>query len=651
MVFFKWFGRAKVLPSCDLEAAASCVKQGNELLADGRLAEAAARYQDAIAVAPLNPDAHVNLGFALKELGQADEARQYLERAIQIKPQLEDAHYLLGLVAESQGDADTAIRHLETVVKLKPEFGIAWLDLYLVYFHAGRIEDAWRAAEQGLAVDPKSAILHYYLGNIHLKEKAYQQAVESYGMAISLMPDNAEAYNNRGVALKELGHLEDALASYERAINIKPDYAEAHTNQGVVLQELSRLDDALARHEQAIALKPDYADAYRNRGVVLEILGRLDDALASYERAITLKPDNADLHSNRGYTLRSLGRRDEAIASYERAIAIKPDHADAHLNSSLLHLLVGDFEKGWQEYEWRWKCAGFPERQRTYVQPLWLGVEDICGKTLFVYAEQGLGDTLQFCRYVQYLAAAGTAVVLEVQPALLSLLRGLEGAVTLITKADTPPPFDFHCPLMSLPLACKTGLQDISGVPYLQVPESRLKIWRPKVKGENRLRIGLVWSGNPQHKRDHNRSIPLTDFQKLLTDDADYFCLQKEIRPQDRGVLTQISTVRSFEAELEDFSDAAALTSLMDLVITVDTSIAHLAGALGKKVWVLLPYDPDWRWLLDRSDSPWYNSATLFRQQRPGDWTNVLSDVQQKLQKERLAPPSEQYAPDVNDAN
>ena len=423
----------------------------------------------------------------------------------------------------------------------------------------------------------------------------------------------------------------EALASYDKAIALKPDYAAAHNNRGNALRGLKRPDEALASYDKAIALKPDVAEAHNNRGNALMDLKRPVEALASYDKAIALKPDFAEAHNNRGAALKDLKRPAEALASYDKAIALKPDFAEAHWNQSLCLLLMGHFEQGLRQYEWR-KKLNEPMGVRSYPRPVWLGEENIAGKTLFIYREQGLGDTIQFCRYAKLVEARGAKIIMSVQQPLCGLLKQISPTIQILRPNEEPTDFDYHCPLLSLPLALGTTLETIPAEQqYLKSDEELRSVWSARLPPKTKPRIGVVWSGSTAHTNVHYRSIELQQFLAIFSPDAEWICLQKEIREKDFAMLRQLGRIAFFGDDLRDFSDTAALLDLMDLVITIDTSVAHLAGAMGKPVWILLPYNPDWRWLLDRNDSPWYPSARLFRQQQIGNWATVIDQVKNEL--------------------
>jgi tetratricopeptide (TPR) repeat protein len=428
-----------------------------------------------------------------------------------------------------------------------------------------------------------------------------------------------------------------AIELYDQAIALSPSHAEAYYKRGNALRNLGRLDAALSSYNQAIELKPDYGYAYCNRGVVQQSLGLTAPALSSYDQAIAADATDAMAHYNRALLMQDCSRWDAALAGYNKAISIDPGYADAQYNRSLALLFQGDFENGWRSYEWRWKIAqrlsiGIP---RNFTQPLWLGEESIVGKRLLLYSEGGLGDTLQFCRYAALCAARGATVFLEVQPPLLGLLANLEGVSQLIGMGSALPSFDYHCPLMSLPLAFKTTLDTVPAAQrYLHSDKAKVSQWRGLLGERSRPRIGLAWSGNPNNWIDPRRSIRLADWVTHLPAEFQYFCVQRDVREADRTVLDSSPFIVSFDNDLLDFANTAALCECMDVVISVDTSLAHLSGALGQRTWVLLPFTPDWRWLRNHNDSPWYPTVKLYRQKAVGDWNEVFARVAADLHRE-----------------
>ncbi len=430
---------------------------------------------------------------------------------------------------------------------------------------------------------------------------------------------------------------ERAIPLYDRAIALDPSRAEPYYKRANALKDLGRLDAALASYDQAIERKPGYAHAYCNRGFVQHSLGLLAQALSSYDQAIALEPTDAFAHYNRALLLQDCCRWQEALASYDQAIGINPEFADAQYNRSLTLLFLGRFAAGWRGFEWRWENAqrlAIGER-RDFEQPLWLGEESIAGKRLLLYSEGGFGDTLQFCRYATSCAAQGATVLLQAQRPLLGLLATLEGVSQLIPAGSALPAFDYHCPLMSLPLAFKTTVDTVPAPPrYLRSDKAKLAHWRTLLGARTRPRIGLVWSGNANNPIDRRRTIRLADWIEHLPREYQYVCLQKDVRPEDAASLAANPWISSFDSELHDFSDTAALCECLDLVISVDTSPAHLSGALGQRTWLLLAFTPDWRWILDRNDTPWYPSVKLYRQTAVGDWAEVFARVATDLRRE-----------------
>ena len=552
----------------------------------------------------------------------------------------------------------------------------------------GRLKEAGALYEEILNSE-ESPSAWQWLGTLHAQLGRHAEAMDCYARALRLDPDYAEAHSNRGNVLRALHRLDEALESYSRAIALKPDYAEAFNNRGVALVDKARALEVLTRdhetknvspavkrtylealinHDQAILLRPNYVNAIKNRGIVLRCLGRYEEALASYDRCLQLCPDHARVLSYRGNVLHDLRRDEEAIASYqralelmpkdvethrhlavalhslrrheeaiescERAIALSPEDVDAHWNRAIIHLITGRYQEGWRGFEWRWEDGVYARKRRSFPQPLWLGLEDIGGKTVFVHAEGGLGDTLQFCRYAPLLLERGARVIFEVQPSLITLLREMDPRIEFISREQNQilPEFDFQVPTMSLPLAFGTTLQTIPAkLPYLHCPKAEAQKWSAHFGPCTRPRIGIACSGNRGHGDDRNRSLPMSLLAPLFQKDAEFHCIQKVIRETDREAAMTFP-MRTWENDLSEFADTAALMHYLDLIITVDTSVAHLAGALGKPTWLMLPHEPDFRWLYDRDDSPWYPQVMrLFRQREPGQWQSVIDQIWQNL--------------------
>jgi tetratricopeptide (TPR) repeat protein len=462
----------------------------------------------------------------------------------------------------------------------------------------------------------------------------FEEALIAYDQVIIIKPDDAEAYYYRGMILCQVDRFEEALISFDQAIVINPNHAGTFNNRGVALKELSRFNDAIDAYNKAIAIEPTDAHFYYNRGYVLQKCNHFNEAAVSYEQSIAIKPDYVDAYNNLANTFREIKEFKKAFANYDFVIALKPDHADAHFNKSLLLLLIGNYEEGWRFYEWRWKQKYNINSLRIYKQPLWLGNESLTNKTLLIYMEQGLGDYIQFIRYALLVQKLGVKVILEVPSILISVVATLKGQFTLVETGKPLPDFDYHCPVASLPLAFKTTLKSIPGeLPYLYANENCKKKWGKKLGKKTITRIGLVWAGNPDHTNDYNRSLLLKQFSSLLTLPFEFHSLQKDLREVDAQTLIDFPDLYQHQDELHDFSDTAALIDAMDIIISVDTSVAHLAGAMGKKLWLLLPYLPDFRWMLDREDSPWYPCAILYRQKKINDWDSALEKLKADLLK------------------
>lgn len=564
--------------------------------------------------------------------GQLPQAEKLYTEVLAVRPDYFEALHRLGLIKLQRGDLAGALRLMSGALQARPKSPEVLLDFAAVLDALGRYDEAITVFDQVLSIKRRSPEAHNNRGTVLDKMGRDEEALESFNSALAIKPGSPEILTNQASVLRKLGRHAEALKSFERVVAIKPDHAQAHTHRGVTLADLNRFDEALACYDRALALAPDLVEAINNRGHALEKLGRPDDALACYERALAINPAHAEVLYNRNNALAALGRHQEALASCSQATALNPAHVNAQWNEAMLRLRLGDFAGGWKKYEWRWKREGAAKKLRKFSQPLWLGQDAVAGNTILLHHEQGLGDTIQFARYATLLAKRDARVILEVQPPLKSLLSQIGGGVQVIGRGEDIPRFDLHCPLLSLPLACRTELGTIpADIPYLAAPADRIEQWKARLP-QGKQRVGLVWSGNATHKDDHNRSIALSRLAPLFdTPDIAFVSLQKELRDSDAATLAADLRITDLGSHFEDFSDTAAVIAQLDLVIAVDTSVAHLAGALGKPVWILLPFCPDWRWLLDRADSPWYPTARLFRQPRINDWDSVVAEVTREL--------------------
>lgn len=464
------------------------------------------------------------------------------------------------------------------------------------------------------------------------KASQFDQAATAYLEVLQQAPDHFDALHLLGVLRIHQGRPQEGVALIVAALALRPGSAEAHFNLGVGLDAIGKLDDAIAAYDGALAHRPDYAEALNNRGNVLGKLARYEEAADSYARAVKVKPGYADARYNHGLGLIKLNRPEAAISSFEALTAMCPNHIEGHFSLGLARLQAGSFATGWPEYEWRLKRPNRAADAGRFDQPRWSGKESLSDKVILVHAEQGFGDVIMFVRFLPHLAQAAKSVILEVPLPLKPLLEGCAGAAQTIARGEKLPPFDLHCPLMSLALAFDTRLETIPAeVPYLRAPQERLAQWQARLANMPQPRVGIAWSGSEKNTIDGSRSLTLDAIAALRASGLPLISLQKELRDHDRKTLEGLGDIRHFGDELRDFADTAALISQLDLVVSVDTSVAHLAGALGKPVWILLPFSADWRWLTDRGDSPWYPTARLFRQPAIGEWGAVIARVGSEL--------------------
>jgi tetratricopeptide (TPR) repeat protein len=433
------------------------------------------------------------------------------------------------------------------------------------------------------------------------------------------------------LALRQAGW-EAAVALATRALAVRPGHPEVLANRGAALRVLGRYDEALADYDAALASDPRSALAHNNRGVALGALGRHEEALEAYAQALALVPDYVDAHYNRGVSLAALNRHGEAIEACSRALVLEPRHARARFNRAISELTLGDFASGLADYEWRHAGAEPPRPLRKFDVPRWHAAQPSQGATILVHAEQGLGDAIQFARFLRELHTRGMRVRLEAAPALAPLVEQLPWVDAVAPDAAALRPFDFEIPIMSLAFALGCRLANLPPQdPPLRAPAAHVERWRERLGPRRGLRVGLAWSGNPTHRNDAQRSIPLASWREVRGLDATFIALQKGIRESDLAALDAPSPILRFDDDIADLRDTAALAELVDVVVTVDTAVAHVAAAMGRPTWILLPFAADWRWMLERETSPWYPGVRLFRQPRPGEWASVMERVAREL--------------------
>jgi tetratricopeptide (TPR) repeat protein len=567
------------------------------------------------------------------QAGRHLDAQICCQQALAADPNHADTLHLMGLLSLQAAQYDLAAEWIARAIRQgpKPQY---LLSLGTALRRQGRLEEALKAVDEAVQLKPDDGESWKHLGDVLVDLKHADQALLSFQHALKLNPQDSEAAEKAGCLLSQLGRLDEALTYLRLCDQLQPNCAATLQMCALVLYTLKRFDEALAEIKKAQALDPANLDICNNLGVFLQRLGRHEEALKWFERAIEIRPDFVTAFTNKAFSFAALHRFAEAFAVYDAANVVAPGNAEVEWSRSLLHLLTGNFEAGWMGREARWKVPGLAIARLDTPQPLWLGTEPVAGKTILIHTDEGLGDAIQFARYVPMVAALGARVILVASDALCPLLSGLPGvAQCLPLSAGRLPAFDMYCPIASLPLAFGTRLETIpSAAPYLPAPApSRLQAWEARLGPHDKLRVGLAWSGNPTHRDDHNRSLPLRALLPILDCDATFVSLQKDLRPDDNALLRERLDIVDLTNHLTDFAETAALVSCLDLVISVDTGVAHLAGALARPAWVLLPYTPDYRWQLDRDDSPWYPTARLFRQSETRDYGSVIERVRAEL--------------------
>jgi tetratricopeptide (TPR) repeat protein len=605
----------------------------------------------------------VNRAVTAYREGRLAEAEQICEKAVAKKRNFFDAIHVLAVVQSALGKHDLALENYNRAVSLHPQHATNLSNRGDTLVNLGRFDEALASYERALAIEVSAVTLHNRGIALHHLRRL-EAALASFDQALALDPHYAQAYISRGTVLHDLfrfeeslashdrslslrtlpnaltarahtlralGRYEEALESCDRALRLRPNFIDVLDRRGSILREMKHLDESLSCFDRLILLDPHHAFAHNNRGNTLRDMDRLDEALASYERALSLQPTLVEAMTNRGVVLNILGRFDLAMAAFQQALSLTPNLPEPHWNQAITWLLHGDFQRGLPEYEWRLKKLEVLSVVRNFPQPRWNG-EDLTNKTILLHCEQGLGDTVQFARYVPLVAARGGQIILEVQKPLQRLVTTLGGASQIIARGDPLPAFDLQCPLLSLPMVFGTRVDTIpSRVPYLQAPPDACAMWQARLGKNLRPRIGLTWAGNPKNTRDRERSMSFRELAPLLDVDATFVSLQKDVSLADEAELKDTPNILRVSDDLLDFTDTASLVANLDLVISVDTSVAHLAGALGKPVWIMVTHLPDWRWMLDREDSPWYSSARIFRQDATRKWSSLVGRVREAL--------------------
>ena len=548
---------------------------------------------------PFNIAQTLQEALSLHQQGRLREAEKLYARTLKAAPDNFDALHLLGLIKAQSGLMGEAYRLMSAALKINPNAPDALVNFANV-LHALKRDD---------------------------------EALTCLDKALALRPGDPDTLLYRGIALSSLDRTEEALSCFNTVLTRDPARGDALLNRGTALARLGRPAEALSDFDAVLARSPHHAEALYNRGTALLDLNRPDEAIISFDALLGGVPQHLGAWNNRGRALQALNRHSEAAGSFERTTTIDKNFADGHSNLALSLLTLGDLTRGFAEYEWRWKRTGMSDARRGHRGRLWLGEFPLGQGTILLTAEQGLGDTIQFVRYAPLLARGGARVLLEVQPELKALLATINGVVSCHARGEALPAYDFHCPLGSLPLALKTEPSSIPAqIPYLRADDEHIAKWRPAIDALPGKRVALAWAGHARHPNDRNRSIDLGLLEPLLAlDGVSFISIQRDLREDDHAQLARYPRVTHIGEKLADMADTAAVTTLADLTIAVDTSVVHLAGAMGREAWVLLPFSPDWRWALAGEHSPWYPQIRLFRQSSPGDWPGVIAAVREAL--------------------
>ena len=591
-----------------------------------------------------NPDVLRFLGIIYAQRKDYTQALKYLEAAIKVNPQNGIAHSNLGNVLFELRQFENALNAYDKAIQLAPGYAEAWSNKGNALYELQRYEEAIAHHDRAIALHPAYVEAWSNKGNALYELELYEEALGHHDRAIALNPTYAEAWSNKGLVLNHLKDFKNALVQHDKAISLRPMSAKAWVNKGMTYSELEEHEEALALYDHAIALNPSLAEAWTNMGNAIFALGNHQESIALHQKAIQLKPDYAQAWYNLAISYTGLKNYQKSIGSYEQAIRLKPDYAMAYWNKSLIELTVGDLHNGWQNFEARAFIKNSPLKTSYNSIARLKNLADVKGKKILIWSEQGLGDAIQFCRYVPELSKLGGDITFITPGALTTLMQSLDAAIQVTDHCDDLSSFDFQAPLMSLPLIFNTEIATIpSPLSYLKPNPTKHKMWEERLGSEGPLRVGLVWNGGfrpdqPEMQTvNERRNIPLESIARLQhLANIEFYSLQKgdpaesELE-QTKSTVWPTNNLINYVSELKDFSDTAALIANLDLVISVDTSTAHLAAALGKPTWLLNRYDSCWRWLEDRIDSPWYPSITIYRQKTPGNWGEVLDLVEKDL--------------------
>ena len=576
---------------------------------------------------------HISLlqyrGVILAILNRDQEAIKCYERVLKKNPHHLDCMVNMASSLNVLGENYRALTLLDAVISRSSQHFEAHYNKGNVLNDLGRSSEAIKLFEHAISIRSDDKRAHHNLAKCLHDLGRHEMAIIEYDKTLSLDPSYSEAWSNKGVTLLQRKKYADAMVCFNKSIDLEPGFAAAYSNKGLVLHALNNFDDAIAQFDKAISLDPSYAEAWSNKGVTLLQRKKYADAMVCFNKSIDLEPGFAAAYSNKGLALHALNNFDDAIAQFNKAISLDPNYAEAYLNKSFSELILGRFLSGWKNFEYRWKVIDFGGEEYIDIPKL-NSLDHMLQKKILIWSEQGLGDTIQFFRYVLLLRDLGVDIVFKI-PELVKAILPARKNLAYTTKV-TEGNFDFQLPLLSLPMIFGTSVESIpKNINFISVSRDKFKFFSDIVASKKKLKIGLACSGQKNHKNDSNRSIPLNLFDPILDEKYEYFLIQKEVRPEDEKFL-QSSVIQNMAHYIKDFSDTAAIIENLDLVICVDTSVLHLAGTLEKKSFLLLPFCPDWRWQVDRIDTPWYPSVKIIRQTSPDDWHQVICDLKAEIE-------------------
>ena len=602
-----------------------------------KFTEAEIDYKKVLKLEPSFEDAQFNLANLYSDINRTQDAIEIFNKLLESNPQNVEVLFNRGNAFKREKNLEEAIKSYDRVIEIQPFHFNAMLNRGNAYLGLENIDEAISSFSKALEFNPNLLEALVSRASAYYVNKSYDLAIKDHQNVLELKQDHKESYFGIANALKDKLFLKEAVNYYQKAIEIDPNYYDALTNLANTLRRLKAFDEAAVYYSKAVQIRPNSPEPYSNLGNILHDLKRTDLAIDAYAKALEINPKDVRAIYNLGNIFKELNQLDDALRKFEHVLEIEPNSIETKFAKGMILLTQGKYKEGFQLYEYRWQRDSLIKKLRKYPQPLWTGKENLNGKTLLIYIEQGLGDTIQFSRFIPQIAVMGANIIFEVQKPLISLMNQIQGVTSVIPYESEYENFDYFCPLLSIPAALGIEVEDLPlSKGYIKANTDYLDKWQKILGEKTKPRVGLVCSGNQMHENDQNRSILLFNIIPFLPKEIEYITLQKEMRDVDRQLIEKYPLFKSFGDQLESFEDTAALCELMDVVISVDTSVAHLSGALAKKTYLLLPYCPDWRWMLNRTDSPWYDSMQIYRQEFANNWQSTFQKLSDDLKMNLL---------------